>query len=180
MTTVIDAEKLIQDLAYVENLIAGSVVLQATRHHVFTNDQGVAVEVEGAHWEARAWRAVFAGRIYPSHIDRHNVRRQLVIASRVRIEIVEHPNRGDDGRATTGLMFIVACVGLFLWGFAHGSRTPNGAWIAAVAIVGAVVVLLATGITRNRRGERAAAARGEKNSKALKQDTSGAHYLDGA
>jgi hypothetical protein len=88
--------------------------------------------------------------------------------------------RGSDGRINHAVAFIVAAVGLFLWGFSHGSRTPNGAWVAAVAIVGAVVVVLATGIGGYRRRERRDAARTAKVEKRLKQDTSGAHYLDGA
>lgn len=89
-------------------------------------------------------------------------------------------NHAQDGRINRGVMFIVALVGLFLWGFAHGSRTPNGAWIAAVAVVGAVVLLLATGIKSYRRRERRRADEGTRLSKGMKQDTSGAHYLDGA
>lgn len=87
----IDADRLLADLTYVETRIAQSTVLQATRYVVFTDGQQVKVEVEGAHYEARAWRAVFSGRGLPSFIDRHNVRRQVVIALRVEIQVIEHP-----------------------------------------------------------------------------------------
>jgi len=92
----IDAGRLLADLAYVETQIAQSTVLQATKHRVFTTGQQVSVEVEGAHWEARAWRAVFHGRIFPSHVDRYGARRQLVVATAVQIQVVEHPKRGGD------------------------------------------------------------------------------------
>lgn len=90
----IDAGRLLADLTYVETQIAESTALQATRHHIFTDGQQVKVEVEGGHWEARAWRAVFHGRIMPSHVDRHGVRRQLVIAVGVEIQVIEHPMAG--------------------------------------------------------------------------------------
>ena len=90
----IDAARLVADLAYVEAAIASSTVLQATVHVVFTTDRGVSVEVQGAHWEARAWRAVFAGRIMPSSIGSDRVRRQLIIAHRVEIQVVDRTGRG--------------------------------------------------------------------------------------
>ena len=90
----IEVARLLADLTYVEKQIAQSTVLQATKHHVFTAGQQVCVEVAGAHWEARAWRAVFHGRIFPSHIDRYGVRRQLVVAVAVQIQVVEQPKRG--------------------------------------------------------------------------------------
>jgi len=86
----------------------------------------------------------------------------------------------EGGGVNVGVAIIVAMVGLFLWGFAHGSRTPNGAWVAAVAIVGAVVLVLATGITGYRRRERRDAERTADVVPRLKQDTSGEHYWDGA
>ena len=86
----------------------------------------------------------------------------------------------DAGGINIWVAVIVAGVGLFLWGFAHGSRTPNGAWVAAVAVVGAVVVVLATGIAGYRRRERRDKAYTDDVVLRLKQDTSGEHYLDGA
>jgi multisubunit Na+/H+ antiporter MnhB subunit len=83
-----------------------------------------------------------------------------------------------DGRINVAVAIVVAGVGLFLWGFAHGSRTPDGAWVAAVAIVGAVVLLLATGVTSYRRRERENAAYTKRMEKGMKQDTSGAHHQD--
>lgn len=178
MTAVVDSDRLVQDLAYVEAHIASSAVLRATNYRVYTHGQQVSVEVEGAHWEARAWRAAFDGRILPSHFDSRHVRHQLVVAAHVEIEVLQHP-RGEQGRVNVAVAVIVAAVGLFLWGFAHGSRTPNGAWVAAVAVVGAVVLVLATGIAGYRRREHRAADRGTAASRSLHQDTSGEHIFDG-
>ncbi len=182
----IDLPRLHADQAWVENLILTHIELQATRHVVFTTGQQVSVEVEGAHFEARAWRHAIDGRIMPSHIDQAGVRRQLVVGAHCQVEVVEHPcQRNSVGGINVGIAFIVCAVGLFLFAFSHTASTPSGGWapdgrwVAGLAIVGAVVVFLATGITVNRRRERAAAARGEKASKDLKQDTSGDHYLDG-
>ena len=74
----------VADLAYVENLIVSNTVLQATRHRVAVVGGKVAVEVEGSHREARAWR------IFPSHVDVHGVRRQLVIGAGVEVQVVEY------------------------------------------------------------------------------------------
>lgn len=175
----VDTAKLVADLAYVEERIAASTVLQATIHRVYSHGQQVSVEVEGAHWEARAWRAAFGGRIYPSHYDVHAVRHQLVVAARVEIEVVQHPRHGDAGRINAALAIIVAGVGLFLWGWSHSNSRPDGAWIAAVAVIGAVVLLLATGAVTYRRRERADAAYTAEMEKRLNQDTTGDHYLDG-
>ena len=179
MATV-DLDRLLADQAWVDNLILTHLELQATRHIVFTTGQQVSVEVEGAHFEARAWRHAMEGRILPSHIDQYGVRRQLVVGAHCQVQIVEHPRAREVGGINVAVAIIVAGVGLFLWGFAHGSRTPNGAWIAAVAIVGAFVLVLATGITNYVRREHRDAARTKAMEGRLKQDTSGEHYWDGA
>ena len=80
----------VADLAYVENLIVSNTVLQATRHRVAVVGGKVAVEVEGSHREARAWRNAIAGQIFPSHVDVHGVRRQLVIGAGVEVQVVEY------------------------------------------------------------------------------------------
>ena len=176
----IDLDRLHADQAWVDNLIGTHIELQATRHVVFTTGQQVSIEVEGAHYEARAWRHAIEGRILPSHIDQYGVRRQLVVGAHCQVQIVEHPRARELGAINVGVAIIIAAVGLFLWGFSHGSRTPNGAWVAAVAIVGAVVLVLATGITGYRRRERRDIERTADVVPRLRQDTSGEHYWDGA
>ena len=89
----IDLARLHADQAWVDNLILTHLELQATRHVVFTTGQQVSVEVEGAHFEARAWRHAIGGRILPSHIDQHGVRRQLVVGAHCQVQIVEHPQK---------------------------------------------------------------------------------------
>jgi len=84
-------DEIISDLTWVENLIAATPILAAMRHVVAERDGVVAVEVQGAHYEARAWRHAIEGRIMPSHIDVHGVRRQLIIGARVQIQVVHDP-----------------------------------------------------------------------------------------
>lgn len=176
----VEADRLVADQAWVEHLILTHPELQATRYVVFTIGQQVSVEVQGAHFEARTWRHAMGGRILPSHKDRYGVRRQVVVGAHCQVQIVEMPPPREVGAVNVGVAFIVAAVGLFVWGFAHGSRTPNGAWIAGVAVVGAVVAVLATGATKYRRRERRDAAYTASVESRLQQDTSGEHYWDGA
>ena len=175
---IIDLDRLHADQAWVDNLILTHIELQATRHVVFTTGQQVSVEVEGAHYEARAWRHAIEGRILPSHIDQHGVRRQLVIGAHCQVQIVEHPRARDAGGVNVGVAIIVGFAGLFLLAFTRGSRTPDGRWIALVAIVGAVVLVLTTGIVGYRRRERRDVERTADVVPRLKQDTSGDHIWD--
>jgi hypothetical protein len=174
----IDLPRLLADQAWVDNLILTHLELQATRHVVFTTGQQVSVEVEGAHFEARAWRHAMGGRILPSHIDQYGVRRQLVVGAHCQVQIVEHPRPRDTGGINVGVALIVGFVGLFLWGWSHANSRPDGAWIAGVAIVGAFVLVLATGITGYVRRERRDKARTDDVVPRMQQDTSGQHYWD--
>lgn len=79
-----------------------------------------------------------------------------------------------------GVAVPIAGVGLFLYGWANSSRTPDGHTLLAVAVVGLVVLLFATGILRYRRRERDGAARTAAMEKRMQQSTSTDHYLDGA
>lgn len=88
---VIDTQRVIADFAWVMKLITLHAELAAMPHHVTESHGGVQVEVHGAHYEARAWRAAINGRICPSHIDRYGVRRQLVVGSRVQVQVVQYP-----------------------------------------------------------------------------------------
>ena len=91
------------------------------------------------------------------------------------------PKRGEDqGEIRARLVIVVGGLGLFGWGWSHGSRTPDGRWILAVAILGAVVLLFATGAVKYRRRERSDAARTKRIEDRLEQNTSTDHYLDGA
>lgn len=81
-----------EDVAFVTHLIGLHTELQATKHQVHTQGTTVSVEVEGSHYEARAWRHALAGRICSSHIDLYGVRRQLVIGPRgITVNVVEYP-----------------------------------------------------------------------------------------
>jgi len=91
----IERDQAATDLAWVELLITTHAVLSKMRHRVIEQAGVVSVEVEGAHYEARAWRSAINGRILPSHIDAHGVRRQVVIGTRVQVQVVEYPVIGE-------------------------------------------------------------------------------------
>lgn len=90
------------------------------------------------------------------------------------------PSPADAGSIRTGLAFIVTLVGLFFWGWTHSSRSPNGATLLAIAILGTAVLLVSLGISIWRRADHQAAAYTERIQPGIRQDTSGEHYQDGA
>lgn len=95
MTT--DTDQVLADVTYVERLIEQHTELQATRHVVFTDGHLVKVEVQGAYYEVRAWRAAMGGRGLPAFIDRHGVRRQVIICPRgIEVQVIEHPAERED------------------------------------------------------------------------------------
>jgi hypothetical protein len=91
-----------QDMAWVGGLIARHPKLSETAYQVMIRLDGhVAIEVQGSWREAMLWRAAISGRIYPSHVDVHGIRRQLVIGRGVQVQVIEHPVRHlGIGRAT--------------------------------------------------------------------------------
>lgn len=92
MTQTIDQDRVVADVRYVETLVSEHIELQATSHTIHVHDQQVSVEVMGGIYEARAWRAAIDGRGFPSHMDLHGVRRQLVLGKRISVNIVEYPH----------------------------------------------------------------------------------------
>jgi hypothetical protein len=92
----LDLVRLEADLVHVEHIVALHLELQATDHAIHTHGQQVWVTVIGAQYEARAWRAAFAGRIRPSEIA-CGVRTQLVLADRVTVKVVEDGRGESDG-----------------------------------------------------------------------------------
>lgn len=77
------------DRVTLERLIELHPDLANTPWRLATRSDGfLAIEVEGAHREAMLWRAAIFGRIYPSYIDRHGVRRQLVVGSGVQVQMI--------------------------------------------------------------------------------------------
>lgn len=74
-----------------ERLIALHAELATMSYVLAEVDGRLIVEVRGSYYEARAWRAALNGRILPSHIDVHRVRRQLVIGSWAQVQVVEYP-----------------------------------------------------------------------------------------
>lgn len=85
-------QSLIAELTWFEQLISVHPELTSSRFDVTTRAGQVVVEVEGSHYQARMWRAAVGGRIYPSHVDAHGVRRQLVLGRRIHVMVVDHPS----------------------------------------------------------------------------------------
>lgn len=177
----VDAGRLEADLVHVEQLVALHTELQATKHSVFTLDQQVWVRVEGAQYEARAWRAAIAGRILGSTIDRGGVRRQMVLGERVCVELFQPGWRppSELGSLGRGIAFVVAGIGLFLFGLLQAGHHPDMRVVAAAGIAGTVLLLLGTGFGRYRRHNQADAARTAKIEERIVPSTSTDHYLDG-
>ncbi|GAA3580620.1 hypothetical protein [Kribbella ginsengisoli] len=81
----------IEDLVWLQQMLARHPELASMHYQIAERDGLVSVEVSGANYEARAWRAAINGRITPSYIDQHGVRRQLVIGTRIAVQVVQYP-----------------------------------------------------------------------------------------
>lgn len=79
------------DVAWVEQLVAESAKLQATKYELYTLDGQLWVQVQGGRWEAHAWQVSTMGRIFSSYVDSHGVWRQLIIGDRVHVEVIDDP-----------------------------------------------------------------------------------------
>lgn len=78
------------DVAWVEQLVAGSTKLAETHPEIYTLSGHLWVKAEGAAREAHAWQAAVGGSIRPSHV--HGlVRRQEVWGPRVCVEVIDDP-----------------------------------------------------------------------------------------
>lgn len=84
----------------------------------------------------------------------------------------------EHGGLSPRAAIVIAGIGLFVWGWSHGSRTPDGRWLVAVAIVGVTLLVLFTFGWRYRRRERLDAAYTKRMESGLQQDTSGDHIWD--
>lgn len=80
------------DVAWVEQLVAESPKLQATTFEFYTLNRQLWVQVQGAQWEAHAWQVATGGRILSSYV-RNGVRRQMIVGSRVCVEVIDDPSK---------------------------------------------------------------------------------------
>lgn len=85
-----EATKLSADVAWVEQLVAESPKLQATKYEFYTLNGQLWVQVQGSQWEAHAWQVATSGRILSSYV-RNGVRRQMIVGSRVCVEVIDDP-----------------------------------------------------------------------------------------
>jgi hypothetical protein len=194
-------------LAWIEQLVAGDPHLNGTRHEYFTLAGQLWVRVEGAQFETLAWHHAVGGLIRPSSIDKHGVRRQMIFGTRIHVEVIDDPHTrpepkgGDPDDALLGLVtreplaggkgpvtdggsirialtFIITLAGLFLWGWTHSSRSPNGATLLAVAVLGVLILVPAVFIRWWRELDRRSARYTKAMQPRVQQDTSGDHIWD--
>lgn len=85
-------------MAWVEHLVADNPILQTTKYDFYTLSGQLWIQVQGAHYELNAWHHVFGGRIFPSHIDKAGVRRQMVMGERVSVEVIDDPRKRGESR----------------------------------------------------------------------------------
>lgn len=84
----------------------------------------------------------------------------------------------DHGRIHPGVLFPLAGIGAFAWGWTHSSSSPNGATLLVVLIIGATLLILAVFVAWYRRAEREGAAYTADVESRTQSDTSGAHIWD--
>lgn len=85
------ARRLSEDLAFVERCVAASTQLQATKWESYTLNGQLWVQVKGGTFDAHAWAVAVEGRVFPSSIDSHHVRRWMIIGTRVCVEVIDDP-----------------------------------------------------------------------------------------
>lgn len=93
-----EAGRLSAALAWVEDLVAEGALIRATKWESYTLDGTLWIRVAGAQHEAHAWHVAVGGRAFGSHIDSHGVRRQMIIGTRVCVEIVDDPRQRGESR----------------------------------------------------------------------------------
>jgi hypothetical protein len=80
-------------MAWVEQLVADSPKLQSTKHEFYTLAGQLWVQVQGGHWEAHAWQVAVGGMIRPSYVDGQGVFRQMILGTRVCVEVIDDPQK---------------------------------------------------------------------------------------
>lgn len=80
------------EVAWVEQLVAGSTKLAETHPEIYTLDGHLWVKADGGLREAHAWQVAVGGSIRPSEV-RNGVRRQQVWGSRVCVEVIDDPSK---------------------------------------------------------------------------------------
>jgi len=92
-TVYAKARRLSDDLAFIERCVAESTKLQATRWESYTLNGQLWVQIKGGPFEAHAWAVAVEGRVFPSSIDSHGVRRWMIIGTRVCAEVIDDPRK---------------------------------------------------------------------------------------
>jgi hypothetical protein len=87
----VSTSEIVRDCAWIQETISRNPVLANMQHKIVKDAGHLSVEVLGAHFEARAWRAAINGIIRPSWIDVRGVRHQLVIGKGVTVDVVDRP-----------------------------------------------------------------------------------------
>lgn len=80
-------------MAWLEDLVAASPLLQSTTWEVYTLAGQLWVKVQGANYEAHAWHVAVGGYQLPSYFDGHGVRRSMILGIRVHVEVISDPRK---------------------------------------------------------------------------------------
>jgi hypothetical protein len=93
-----EATRLSASLAWVEDLVAEGALIRATKWESYSLNGMLWIHVIGAQYEAHAWHVAVGGRAFGSHIDSRGVRRQMIIGTRVCVEVVDDPRERGESR----------------------------------------------------------------------------------
>jgi hypothetical protein len=88
---------LLENIDWIGQLLANNPALAATAWRVTIIAGLVSIEVTGGYDEAHVWHSAVGGRILPSVTNAAGVRRQLVLARFVTVDVVQ------EGVSRTGL-----------------------------------------------------------------------------
>jgi hypothetical protein len=97
MTALEPGTQYAADVAWVEDKIAHSLLLQKTKYEFYTLDGKLWVQVQGGKWESHAWHVVIGGYAMPSNVS-GGVWRQMIIGARVHVEIIDDPRKRGESR----------------------------------------------------------------------------------
>ena len=88
-----EATKYAADVAWIEDRVAHSLNCQGTKYEFYTLDGQLWVQVRGGKWESHAWHVLVGGYAMPSHVDSRGVWRQMIMGSRVHVEVIDDPSK---------------------------------------------------------------------------------------
>lgn len=87
----ITATEYADDVAWVEDKVAHSLLLQDTTYEFYQLDGKTWVQVQGGKDESHWWHVAVGGYAMPSYTDSRGVWRQWMMGARVHVEVINDP-----------------------------------------------------------------------------------------